>query len=121
MWKFYLFIIVAGVWAGVGRLGSLSLLEWSDLSFMTGIICILITAVFFILKSGFLTSFFSGFKLVSEKMIRKSRAMERTDRMTEQEIKEFKNTAFMVISQVSMIIGIASLTMTVFGLFLYYS
>lgn len=121
MWKVYLFIMVALAWAGMGVFGFLSLLEWSNFSFMIGIICILITAVSSILKSGFLTPFFSGFKLVSERMLRKSRTMERTDRMTEEELKEFRNKAYLVISQVSLVIGIASLTMTVIGLFLFYS
>lgn len=118
-WRIGLFIIMIMVWVGLGLLLPLSNTELINLSFLTGLLFLILSASAIIYTTGFLAPVSQGFKFFAEKMVHKSRSMQRTDQLVEDDhhFQEFKTAATRCISDSTLIIGGSSVMVSVVGMF----
>jgi hypothetical protein len=115
------FLLILLIWILIKFGMVMSLIEWINSSFMTGLIFLLVSVFAFILKTGFLSLFFKGFQAIGSMITPKPRAMERTDEMLENDYKlqEFKMNMSTFIFQSTLLIGISSIAVSVIGLIFY--
>ena len=115
------FLLIIVIWILVKMGMDMPLIKWIDVSFMTGLIFLLVSVFAFILKTGFLNLFFKGFQAIGSMITPKPRAMERTDELLENDYKlqEFKMSLSTFIFQSTLLIGIGSIAVSVIGLIVY--
>jgi hypothetical protein len=116
------FILILGLWAMALLQGRMSLLVWIDRSFMVGICSLVAAATFAIIKSGFLTLFFKGFRIIGNILIPQSNAAERTNEMIDNDEKwqGFKEKVSGLLTKTTLLIGASALTASLIGLLFYY-
>ncbi|WP_042460302.1 DUF3899 domain-containing protein [Neobacillus dielmonensis] len=121
MKKVITFLLFIFIWIGVKAVSGLSLVEWINQSFLVGIISLLVWAMMVIFRSGFLSLFFKGFRIIGSTIAPKPRAMEQTDRLIEadQNYQSFKKTVIANLAILMFLAGFSSITVSVFGLILY--
>ena len=118
MMVFLLFVLA---WIGVKIISSLTLVAFINQSFLVGIISLLVGACFVIFKSGFLTLFFKGFRVMGSMAAPKSRAMARVDQVIEEDEgwQSFNRRFTGRLANIALLIGFSSLTVSLLGLALY--
>ncbi|MGD7043234.1 DUF3899 domain-containing protein [Jeotgalibacillus proteolyticus] len=119
-WKIALFIAMIVIWQSLMIVVPLSPIEWVNLSFLVGLVFLLVSASVMIHRSRFLDPVFKGFKLVGEKMVHKSRSMQRADQLVSEDRKfqEFKDVTTRSIGDSTLIIGGSSVLVSIFVLFI---
>ncbi|WP_110928149.1 DUF3899 domain-containing protein [Bacillus massiliglaciei] len=118
-WKAALFFITMLSWYLAAWAAPFSKADLSDTAFLTGLLLIIIAGIAVIIKTGFLSLVTEGFKIIGERMIRKSNAMERADSQmkSDYKVQTFKASAAAFITQISFIAGIGSLIVSVINIF----
>jgi hypothetical protein len=99
----------------------MSLIEWINASFMIGLIFLLASVFAFVLRTGFLTLFLKGFQTIGSMVLPQPRAMERTDKMLEQDerLQEFKINFSTYIFQITLLVGVSSISISIIGLIIH--
>jgi hypothetical protein len=120
MKKLVAFLLFILVWIGLKVVSNLSLVDFINQSFLVGMIALLIGACFVIFQSGFLSLFFEGFKRIGSFVTPKSRAMERTNRLIEEDagFQSFKKNLSKNVVIWAFLIGFSSITVSVIGMVL---
>jgi hypothetical protein len=116
---FFLFCIL--VWVGFKVASNLSLIDFINYSFLFGIIVLLVGACFIIFQSGFLSLFFEGFRMIGSFAAPKSRAMARADKIIQKDEgwQSSKRKFTSLLAILALLVGFSSITVSLFGLFLY--
>ncbi|WP_181884348.1 DUF3899 domain-containing protein [Neobacillus piezotolerans] len=116
---FILFIIM---WLIAKFVLSMSWIEFINHSFLAGISFLMASAIFLILKTGFLTLFMEGFNKVGSFISPKSRAMEREDERAKEDesLAEFKGSLLRHLITYTSLIGFSSVSVSLLGLIIYY-
>jgi uncharacterized membrane protein YesL len=121
MKKMVIFLLIILAWIGVKISSNLTLVEFINQSFLLGIISLLVGACFIILKSGFLSLFFKGFRVIGSMAAPKSRAMARTNQLIEEDEgwQSFNRRFTGKIANIALLIGFSSMTVSLACLVLY--
>ncbi|WP_462408650.1 DUF3899 domain-containing protein [Neobacillus sp. Marseille-QA0830] len=121
MKKLMVFLLFIMMWIGVKIASGISLVDWINQSFLVGIISLLVWAMMVIFQSGFLSLFFKGFRIIGTMMAPKPRAMERTDRLIEEDhgYQSFKKSLTTKLSLLTFLIGFSSIIVSICGLIVY--
>ncbi|WP_053365709.1 DUF3899 domain-containing protein [Bacillus sp. FJAT-27245] len=116
----FLLIIIA--WLIAKFVLSLAWIEIVNSSFLAGISFLLASAIFLILKTGFLTLFLEGFNKLGSFISPKSRAMEREDERAREDegLAEFKGSLLRHLITYTSLIGLSSVSVSLLGLIFYY-
>lgn len=90
----------------------------TDSSFLVGLFLLVVAVSSMILKSGFLAPVSDGFKIIGERMIRKSRAMGRADELVQKdhEYQAFKAKIHSRITQGAFTMGTCSILFSFAGI-----
>ncbi|WP_059173142.1 DUF3899 domain-containing protein [Bacillus sp. FJAT-27445] len=120
--KSTVFLLLIMAWLIAKPILSLSWLEIINRSFLAGIIFLLASAIFLILKTGFLGLFLDGFHKLGSFITPKSRAMEREDERAREDesLAEFKGSLLSKLSTYTSLIGLSSISASLLGLLIYY-
>lgn len=118
-WKVSLFFLTIGGWYIATFAVPFSLTDLSNIAFLIGLILIIIAALALILHTGFLTPLIQGFKIIGERMIRKSRSAEQADSQIKNDhnMQAFKANLATSITQSTFIVGAGSILTSVIGIF----
>jgi len=112
------FCILIGykIWAGG------TLLTWINNTFLIGIIALVAAVTINIWKTGFLTIFIDGFKLLGNMITPKTRSAERADYLIKNDsgLNQWKSDVTKWISYMCTNLAIISLTVSLISLFRYY-
>jgi hypothetical protein len=115
-WKVSLFFLTILGWYLATLAVPFTKASLSNAAFLIGLFLLLIASIAIIFKTGFLTPVTEGFRIIGERMIRKSRAMERADKQIKNDntIQSFKtNLAAVFITQSTLIVGAGSILISV--------
>ncbi|MFS0559403.1 DUF3899 domain-containing protein [Terribacillus sp. 179-K 1B1 HS] len=114
-WKVSLFFLTILGWYIATFAAPFSLADVSNIAFLIGLILIIIAAIALILHTGFLTPLIQGFKIIGERMVRKSRSAERADSQIKDDpnMKAFKANLADRITQSTFIVGASSIVTSV--------
>lgn len=114
-WKMGLVMMTVSGWvAAIGlKLGSRA--DLADSAFLIGLCLLILGVSAMILKTGFLSPIVEGFKIIGERMIRRSRSMERADDLIQKDhdFQAFKSTLSTRITQGTFIMGACSILISV--------
>jgi hypothetical protein len=104
------------IWIGM------SLIDWINLTFLLGIIALAFTVTIKIWKTGFLSLFVEGFKVIGSTMVPRTRSAERADSLikSDDSLNQWKNNMASLISYTFMNLSIISLTLSLIGLITFY-
>ncbi|SEN50898.1 protein of unknown function [Terribacillus saccharophilus] len=118
-WKVSLFFLTILGWYIATFAVPFSLTDLSNIAFLIGLILIIIAAIALILHTGFLTPLIQGFKIIGERMIRKSRSAEQADSQIKNDhnMQAFKANLATSITQSTFIVGAGSILTSVIGIF----
>jgi len=122
MKKLIPFLLTILVWIVIKKGADLSQVDFINHSFLVGIISLSAGACFVIFRSGFLSLFFKGFRMLGSFAAPKSRAMERADQLVSEDEgwQRFKNKLTGQLALSTFLIGCSSLAVSLVGLVLYY-
>ncbi len=120
--KSTVFLLLIITWLIAKFVLSMSWIEFVNRSFLVGISLLLASAIFLILKTGFLTLFLEGFTKVGSFISPKSRAMEREDERAREDesLAEFKRGLLRQLITYTSIFGFSSVSVSLLGLFFFY-
>ncbi|HJF30440.1 MAG TPA: DUF3899 domain-containing protein [Sporosarcina psychrophila] len=110
------------VWLLISKIGNLSLLEITNLTFIVGLIALLIYSVIYIIQSNFLNLFIDGFKKINYLMFPQSRSSKRAEELAERDYKlnEWKLSVKEVIKRMAAVVSITTLGISLVCLALDY-
>lgn len=110
------------VWLLISKIGNLSLLEITNLTFIVGLIALLIYSVIYINQSNFLNLFIDGFKKINYLMFPQSRSSKRAEELAERDYKlnEWKLSVKEVIKRMAAVVSITTLGISLVCLALDY-
>ncbi|OCA87711.1 hypothetical protein A8F94_07610 [Bacillus sp. FJAT-27225] len=116
--KIILFVVLIAFWPAAGKVFGLTPLELVNQSFLVGLVSLLAAASFLILRTGFLSMFFGGFKILGSFITPKSNAMQREDERARnnEDLAEFKNSLYVKIVGLCSLVGISSVTFSVLAM-----
>lgn len=115
------FMLTVTVWIVIKIASDLSLVDFINNSFLVGIISLLAGACIVIFRSGFLSIFFQGFRVMNSFIAPRSNAMERAEQLVAED-ERWQNFKIKYSSQVAVSalwIGFSSITVSLIGLALY--
>lgn len=117
-----LFFLFFGCWTIIAVSGTISILEWINLSFMVGICGLVAAAILHIISSGFFSMFINGFRLIGQIIMPKSNAQKQADEIVAEDIEfqEFKSKLFQELVRFTLSIGSSSIIVSFIGLLFYY-
>ncbi|MEK5067089.1 DUF3899 domain-containing protein [Sporosarcina sp. FSL K6-1508] len=110
------------VWLLISKLGNLSLLEITNLTFIVGLIALLIYSVIYIIQSKFLNLFTNGFKKINYLIFPQSRSSKRAEELAESDYKlnEWKLSVKEVMKRLAAVVSITTLGISLVCLALDY-
>ncbi len=110
------------VWLLVSMMKKLSLLEITNLTFIAGIITLVIYAIIVIIESKFLSLFTNGFKKINYLLFPQSRASKRAEELVDNdhELIEWKQSIREVLKKIVISISITTLSISMVCLVLLY-
>lgn len=110
------------VWLLVSMMKKLSLLEITNLTFIVGIITLVIYAIIVIIESKFLSLFTNGFKKINYLLFPQSRASKRAEELVDNDHKliEWKQSVKEVLKKIVVSISITTLSISMVCLVLLY-
>lgn len=119
--KFSVFFLLILIWVAIKAADFLTLIDWINYSFLVGILGLMVAACFVIIKTGFLSLFMNGFRIIGSYMTPKARAMEQVDEMIKEDenFQEFKKNITSKLAILSFQIGISSILISIIGLIVY--
>ncbi|WP_366248142.1 DUF3899 domain-containing protein [Terribacillus aidingensis] len=119
-WKVSLFFLTLLGWYIATVAAPFSLADVSNIAFLIGLILIIIAAIALILHTGFLTPLIQGFKIIGERMVRKSRSAEQADSQIKNDpnMQSFKANLAAHITQSTFIVGTSSILTSVIIIFM---
>jgi hypothetical protein len=114
-WKVSLFLLTLFGWYVATLAVPFTKASLSNAAFLIGLCLLLIASIAIIFKTGFLTPVTEGFRIIGDRMIRKSRAMERADKQIKNDytIQSFKTNLAAFIMQSTFIVGAGSILISV--------
>ncbi|MDR4934932.1 DUF3899 domain-containing protein [Rossellomorea marisflavi] len=117
-WNVGLMLLTMTGWSVAMLVYPESKMDLTDSSFLVGLSLLIVAVSCMILKSGFLTPVSEGFKIIGERMIRKSRAMGRADELIKKdhEYQAFKSKISSRITQGTFTMGICSILFSLAGI-----
>ncbi|MGX1262266.1 hypothetical protein RKD55_000070 [Rossellomorea marisflavi] len=117
-WNVGLMMLTMTGWSVAMLVYPESKMNLTDSSFLVGLSLLVVAVSFMILKSGFLTPVSDGFKIIGERMIRKSRAMGRADELIKKdhEYQAFKKNISSRITQGTFTMGTCSILFSFAGI-----
>ena len=110
------------VWLLISKVGNLSLLEITNLTFIVGLIALLIYSVIYIIQSKFLNLFTNGFKKINYLIFPQSRSSKRAEELAESDYKlnEWKLSVKEVMKRLAAVISVTTLGISLVCLALDY-
>ncbi|MBE1556592.1 DUF3899 domain-containing protein [Sporosarcina limicola] len=110
------------VWLVVSIMKNLSFLEITNLTFIVGIITLVMYAIIVIIESKFLNLVTNGFKKLNYLIFPQSRASKRAEKLVDSDHKliEWKLSVKEILKKVTAIISITTLSISFVCLALYY-
>ncbi|WP_342539007.1 DUF3899 domain-containing protein [Sporosarcina sp. FSL K6-1540] len=110
------------VWLLISKVGNLSLLEITNLTFIVGLIALLIYSVIYIIQSKFLDLFTNGFKKINYLIFPQSRSSKRAEELAESDYKlnEWKLSVKEVMKRLAAVISVTTLGISLVCLALDY-
>ena len=98
----------------------LTIMEWTNLTFLISLISFLLAACLTIVASGFLDYFFQGFIRLNNVIFRKPRALEKIDENYKHssDMKNLKETMTKIFIQQAILIGMCTLLLSIIGVYL---
>ncbi|QXE01511.1 DUF3899 domain-containing protein [Terribacillus sp. DMT04] len=117
-WKVSLFFLTILGWYVATLAVPFTKASLSNAAFLIGLFLLLIASIAIIFKTGFLTPVTEGFRIIGERVIRKSRAMERADKQIKNDytIQSFKTNLGAFITQSTFIVGVGSILISVISI-----
>lgn len=114
--------VVLIVWLLVSIMNKLSLLEVTNLTFIAGIITLVIYSIIVIIESKFLSLFTNGFKKINYLLFPQSRASRRAEELVDNdhELIEWKKSVREFFGRFVVIISITTLSVSMVCLVLLY-
>ncbi|ARK21301.1 DUF3899 domain-containing protein [Sporosarcina sp. P26b] len=119
-------LLIAGMtiitWILIGTLGSFSLVEMANMTFLVGLVGLVVYAIVMIIESNFLTIFMSGFKKIKYVAFPQSRSSKRTDDLLNEdhELAEWKTSIQRGFKKAAAAIAFPTLAISLVCLALYY-
>lgn len=107
---------------GYKFLKGITLLNWINLTFLLGIIALMITVTIKIWKTGFLSLFIDGFRVLGQIVIPKTRSAIRADAQikNDEQLNQWKDNIAAWISYTFTNLAVISLTVSLISLIAYY-
>lgn len=107
---------------GYKFLKGITLLNWINLTFLLGIIALMITVTIKIWKTGFLSLFIDGFRVLGQIVIPKTRSAIRADAQIKNDVQlnQWKDNIAAWISYTFTNLAVISLTVSLISLIAYY-
>lgn len=107
---------------GYKFLEGITLLNWINLTFLLGIIALMITVTIKIWKTGFLSLFIDGFRVLGQIVIPKTRSAIRADAQikNDEQLNQWKDNIAAWISYTFTNLAVISLTVSLISLIAYY-
>ncbi|MGE8203833.1 DUF3899 domain-containing protein [Heyndrickxia sp. NPDC080065] len=104
------------VWVG------LSILDWINMTFLLGIVALALTVTMNIWKTGFLSLFVEGFKVLGNWIVPKTRSAVRTDYLIKNDdrLNQWKENIAAWTSFTFTNLAVISLTISIISLIVYY-
>lgn len=107
---------------GYKFLEGITLLNWINLTFLLGIIALMITVTIKIWTTGFLSLFIDGFRVLGQIVIPKTRSAIRADAQIKNDVQlnQWKDNIAAWISYTFTNLAVISLTVSLISLIAYY-
>lgn len=107
---------------GYKFLKGITLLNWINLTFLLGIIALMITVTIKIWTTGFLSLFIDGFRVLGQIVIPKTRSAIRADAQIKNDVQlnQWKDNIAAWISYTFTNLAVISLTVSLISLIAYY-